>query len=58
MKSTVLEIENLDIGFQEVLFKNINANIYSGTITSLMGVNGAGKSCLLKTLGHLIPPPQ
>lgn len=55
MKQVILEIENLAIGFNKVLFENINAQVHPGSITSLMGVNGAGKSCLLKTLGHLIP---
>jgi len=55
MKPIILEIENLAIGFKEIIFENINAQVQSGSITSLMGINGAGKSCLLKTLGHLIP---
>lgn len=55
MKPIILEIENLAIGFKEIIFENINARIQTGTLISLMGINGAGKSCLLKTLGHLIP---
>lgn len=53
--STLLKIENLAIGFKKILFENINADVMPGTITALMGVNGVGKSCFLKTLGHLIP---
>lgn len=55
MKSKLLEIENLAIGFKELICKEVSANVYSGTLTALMGINGAGKSCLLKTLGRLIP---
>jgi iron complex transport system ATP-binding protein len=55
MKSTILKINDLEIGFKEVVFKGINGQVEAGTITTLMGINGAGKSCLLKTLGHLIP---
>ena len=45
----------LEIGFKTSIFKEINASVYSGTLTTLMGVNGVGKSCLLKTLSRLIP---
>lgn len=55
MNPFILEVKNLAIGFKTMLFENITANVYPGTITALMGINGTGKSCLLKTLGHLIP---
>lgn len=51
----ILVIEDLSIGFNQILFEHLSASVMPGTITALMGVNGAGKSCLLKTLGHLIP---
>lgn len=53
---TILQIENLSIGFKESLFANISAQVKLGTITALMGINGAGKSCLLKTIARLIEP--
>lgn len=56
MKTLILKLENVSIGFKETIFENINAKAETGTITALMGVNGAGKSCLLKTIGHLISP--
>lgn len=55
MRQRILEIINLEIGFKTTICKKINANIYSGTLTTLMGINGVGKSCLLKTLSRLIP---
>ncbi|MBC7539303.1 MAG: ABC transporter ATP-binding protein [Bacteriovorax sp.] len=55
MKTNILEIENLTIGFKQAIFEKISAEVYAGTITALMGVNGAGKSCLLKTIANLIP---
>lgn len=57
MKTNILDLENLSIGFKQIIFEKINATAYAGTITALMGVNGAGKSCLLKTIGNLIPAP-
>lgn len=55
MNEKLLVIENLAIGFKKTIFEKINAEVCSGSITTLMGINGVGKSCLLKTLGHLIP---
>ncbi|MFA6238813.1 MAG: ABC transporter ATP-binding protein [Bacteriovorax sp.] len=55
MKHPILQVDHLSIGFRNILFSDIKAEVFPGTITALMGVNGAGKSCLLKTLGHLIP---
>ena len=52
----ILECENLSIGFKGPLFKNINAHLKAGSLTALMGINGVGKSCLLKTLSTLIDP--
>lgn len=55
MSQPILKIENLSIGFKFALFQNINAEVSAGSMTALMGVNGLGKSCLLKTLSHFIP---
>jgi iron complex transport system ATP-binding protein len=54
MKNNILELENLGVGFSKIIFKDITAKLNSGSLTALMGVNGAGKSCLLKTIGNLI----
>lgn len=50
----ILDIENLSIGFKKTIFENIKAEVNLGSMTALIGVNGAGKSCLLKTIGRLI----
>lgn len=52
--ANILELENLSIGFKQTICEKINATTHAGTITALMGVNGVGKSCLLKTIGNLI----
>lgn len=54
MNAKILTLENLSIGFKHTVCRDINGTVYAGTLTALMGVNGAGKSCLLKTLGNLI----
>ncbi len=52
---SLLEINNLSIGFKKIIAQNISAQLNEGSLTVLMGVNGAGKSCFLKTISHLIP---
>ena len=54
MMKNILELSELSIGFKEFSFNNISASLKLGTMTALMGVNGAGKSCLLKSIAHLI----
>lgn len=55
MKESILELSNLDIGFNKSVFSHINGKLMTGSLTALMGVNGVGKSCFLKTIGNLIP---
>lgn len=49
----MLELKNLSVGFRDVLYRNINASLPVGTFACLLGVNGIGKSCLLKTIARL-----
>ncbi len=60
MKETVL-LEDLCIGYQtkqqsRVVAENINASLYEGELTCLIGANGVGKSTLLRTLSAFQPP--
>jgi branched-chain amino acid transport system ATP-binding protein len=52
----MLEIENLVVfyGYVKAL-KNISLRVENGSITSLLGSNGAGKSTTLKTISGLVP---
>ena len=53
----VLKIENLSGGYnRKKIIENINIEIPKGSITSLIGLNGAGKSTTIKhILGLLLP---
>ncbi|MFR9524114.1 MAG: ABC transporter ATP-binding protein [Rikenellaceae bacterium] len=55
MKNTnrdkTIVLDSLSIGYRErCVISNINATIYSGELTSLLGANGVGKSTLLRTM--------
>ncbi|HEA22483.1 hypothetical protein LCGC14_1377490 [marine sediment metagenome] len=52
----VLEVENLVIGYNGVaIAKNINFKLAKGELNAVIGINGIGKSTLLRTLGNLQP---
>ncbi len=52
----VISAENLVIGYDEPLTKKINLEIERNKKIAIKGVNGLGKSTLLKTLLKIIPP--
>jgi ATP-binding cassette subfamily F protein 3 len=52
----LMQIEQLAIGFDEPLVKNINLGIRAETRIGLLGFNGSGKSTLLKVLAQQLKP--
>ncbi|MFV0531100.1 MAG: ABC transporter ATP-binding protein [Flavobacteriales bacterium] len=50
-----ITVENLSIGYDKIILKNINFAIEAGEVVSLIGKNGAGKSTLIKTILGLLP---
>ena len=60
MSKETIRIENLTIGYPgksdvKVVARDINASIFSGELTCLLGANGVGKSTLLRTLSAFQP---
>lgn len=60
MKQDTIHINDLSIGYRgknstKLVAKDINATIYSGELTCLLGANGVGKSTLLRTLSAFQP---
>jgi iron complex transport system ATP-binding protein len=52
----MITFNHLEIGFdQNQCAQELSGDIKTGEITALVGINGAGKSCLIKTLAGLIP---
>ncbi len=50
-KDKTISLDSLSIGYKDrCVISNINATIYSGELTSLLGANGVGKSTLLRTM--------
>lgn len=61
MKETSIQLDHLSIGYpskhqQRVVAEDINASLYQGELTCLIGPNGIGKSTLLRTLAAFQPP--
>ncbi len=59
-QNIALEVTNLSIGYstkkeQNVISKDINFALQQGELTAIVGINGIGKSTLLRTLGTLQP---
>lgn len=56
MKSSIT-VDKLSAGYNDIpVFHDIDLEIPSGKITTLIGSNGSGKSTLLKTMSRLIAP--
>lgn len=59
-KQKTIELKKLSIGYltknnRKVVESDINADIFSGELTCLLGANGIGKSTLLRTLSAFQP---
>ena len=51
MEEKVIEIKSLRVNYGEKeVLKNIDLDVYKGTIIGYIGPNGAGKSTLIKTI--------
>lgn len=53
----MIEFTNLSVGFNhKTILSNLNGTIEEGKLIALMGINGVGKSCFLKTITMINPP--
>lgn len=53
----MLKIENITVGYKEkVIVRDINFATKPGEFTALLGLNGTGKTTLLKTISGLLKP--
>lgn len=52
-KNTVLKMKNLSVGYGEkIIIRDIDIDCQAGEKVALLGLNGQGKSTLIKTLNH------
>ena len=61
MEKPVIQLRHLSTGYTGKhsvirVASDINASVYNGELTCLLGANGAGKSTLLRTLSASQPP--
>lgn len=55
-KHIILSTKDLTIGYGEkIVAQNIKLRLGAGELTAIVGINGIGKSTLLRTLGNLQP---
>lgn len=55
MKETLFEIKNLRVSYgEEEIVKGVNLNLKSNRLTALLGLNGTGKTTMLKAICGLI----
>ena len=53
----ILKIENLHVNYGAInAIKGINLNVKQGTIVTLIGANGAGKTTILRTISAILKP--
>lgn len=53
----MIEFKNLSVGFNhQSVLSNLSGTIEEGKLIALMGINGMGKSCFLKTMTMVNPP--
>ena len=55
----MIEVKNVSKKFRRVkALDNISFNIEDGKITCILGINGVGKSTILKSIAGLIRPDR
>jgi ABC-type Mn2+/Zn2+ transport system ATPase subunit len=57
MPEPILSLENVAAGYRRPpILQNLNVNIARGDSVALIGVNGSGKTTVLKTMAGILPP--
>ncbi len=51
-----LKLENVDVGYETPLIRKLSLTLQRGEKIAIIGLNGIGKSTLLKTISGIIPP--
>ncbi len=55
----LLEVKNIEISYGPIsIIKGVSFNINAGSIVTILGANGAGKTTILRTISGLIAPEK
>ena len=55
-RPVLLEVDNLAAGFgSQPVLHGVSFKVYEGEVAAILGLNGAGKSVTLKTVGGILP---
>ena len=54
--SNILSLQNLQVGYNRVLLKDLSINLQSSGLVGIIGNNGKGKTTLLKNISGLLKP--
>ena len=52
----ILTIQNLSVGYDEVLISGITLKVLKGEVIAIVGPSGIGKTTLLRTIAKLVKP--
>src|SRR3954465_12622851 len=58
MAEMLLEVENLTAGYDQDIdvLRDVSLSVRAGEVSGLIGLNGAGKSTVVKTICGFLPP--
>lgn len=54
-REVILKLKNVSLGYNKIIYSNINASASKGEMIAVIGANGTGKSTLLRSISGVLP---